>query len=117
MLYLSKTDSVPPSPFHPLKLVLPYDINERITKLLQFNLNLSCFYFSRSNLSPSGKREPEGTRANSPSSNRGEISFNFQSDFWLDVSAFEAGENELFQGNVLEGLYLRNAIRFEEWLC
>jgi alpha-glucoside transport system substrate-binding protein len=46
----------------------------------------------------------------------GEISFNFQSDFWLDVSAFEAGEIELFQGDFLEGLYLRNAIRFEEWL-
>jgi alpha-glucoside transport system substrate-binding protein len=47
---------------------------------------------------------------------RGEISFNFQSDFWLDVTAFESGEIELFQGDFLEGLYLRNAIRFEEWL-
>jgi alpha-glucoside transport system substrate-binding protein len=45
-----------------------------------------------------------------------EVSFNFESDFWLDVSAFEAGEIELFQGDFLEGLYLRNAIRFEEWL-
>jgi alpha-glucoside transport system substrate-binding protein len=49
-------------------------------------------------------------------SERGEISFNFESNFWLDVSAFEAGEIELFQGDLLEGLYLRHAIRFEEWL-
>ncbi len=49
-------------------------------------------------------------------SDGGEISFNFESNFWLDVSAFEAGEIELFQGDFLEGLYLRNAIRFEEWL-
>jgi alpha-glucoside transport system substrate-binding protein len=49
-------------------------------------------------------------------SERGEISFNFESDYWLDVSAFEAGELELFQGDFLEGLYLRNALRFEEWL-
>jgi alpha-glucoside transport system substrate-binding protein len=45
-----------------------------------------------------------------------EVSFNFQSDFWLDVFAFEAGEIELFQGDFLEGLYLRDAFRFEEWL-
>jgi DNA-binding SARP family transcriptional activator len=49
-------------------------------------------------------------------SDREEISFNFESNFWLDVSAFEEGEIELFQGDFLEGLYLRNAIRFEEWL-
>jgi alpha-glucoside transport system substrate-binding protein len=49
-------------------------------------------------------------------SERGEISFNFESDYWLDVTAFEAGELELFQGDFLEGLYLRNALRFEEWL-
>jgi alpha-glucoside transport system substrate-binding protein len=49
-------------------------------------------------------------------SDRGEISFNFQSDYWLDTSAFEEGEIELFQGDFLEGLYLRNAIRFEEWV-
>jgi alpha-glucoside transport system substrate-binding protein len=47
---------------------------------------------------------------------RDEISFNFESDYWLDVSAFETGEIELYQGDFLEGLYLRNAIRFEEWL-
>jgi alpha-glucoside transport system substrate-binding protein len=44
------------------------------------------------------------------------VSFNFQSDFWLDVSAFEAGEIELYQGDFLEGVYLRDALRFEEWL-
>jgi len=45
-----------------------------------------------------------------------EVSFNFQSDYWLDVSAFEAGETELYQGDFLEGLYLRDAPRFEDWL-
>jgi alpha-glucoside transport system substrate-binding protein len=49
-------------------------------------------------------------------SDREKISFNLESDFWLDVSAFEAGEIELYHGDFLEGLYLRNAIRFEEWL-
>lgn len=44
------------------------------------------------------------------------ISFNFHSDYWLDVSAFEAGENELYQGEFLEGLSLRDAYHFEEWL-
>jgi len=47
---------------------------------------------------------------------RDEVSFNFQSDYWLDVSAFEAGDSELYQGDLLEGLYLRDAFRFEEWL-
>ena len=47
---------------------------------------------------------------------RDEVSFNFQSDYWLDVTAFEAGETELYQGDLLEGLYVRDALRFEEWL-
>jgi DNA-binding SARP family transcriptional activator len=47
---------------------------------------------------------------------REEVSFNFQSDFWLDVSAFEAGKIELYQGDFLEGLYLQDAIHYEEWL-
>jgi alpha-glucoside transport system substrate-binding protein len=45
-----------------------------------------------------------------------EIAFNFASDYWLDVKDFEAGEMELYQGDLLEGLYLRDALRFEEWL-
>jgi DNA-binding SARP family transcriptional activator len=45
-----------------------------------------------------------------------EVSFNFQSDYWLDVFAFETGETELYQGDLLEGLYLRDAPRFEDWL-
>ncbi len=32
------------------------------------------------------------------------------------MSAFEAGEIEVFHGDFLEGLYLRDAFRFEEWL-
>ncbi len=45
-----------------------------------------------------------------------EIAFNFASAYWLDVNDFEAGEIELYQGDLLEGLYLRDALRFEEWL-
>ena len=47
---------------------------------------------------------------------RDEVSFNFQSDYWLDVSAFEAGDSELYQGDLLEGLYLRDAFRFDQVL-
>lgn len=45
-----------------------------------------------------------------------EVAFNFQSDFWLDVFAFEAGEIDVYLGDFLEGLYLRDAPRFEDWL-
>jgi alpha-glucoside transport system substrate-binding protein len=44
------------------------------------------------------------------------VSFNFQSDYWLDVVDFEAGNLELYQGDFLEGLYLRDAPRFDDWL-
>jgi alpha-glucoside transport system substrate-binding protein len=47
---------------------------------------------------------------------REEITFNFESDYWVDVSVFEAGELELYQGDFLEGLYLRDALRVEDWL-
>jgi alpha-glucoside transport system substrate-binding protein len=47
---------------------------------------------------------------------RHEVAFNFESDYWLDVAAFEAGEFELYRGDFLEGLYLRGAFQFEEWL-
>ena len=48
--------------------------------------------------------------------NRREVAFNFECDYWLDVAAFKAGELELYQGDFLEGLYVRDAFRFEEWL-
>jgi alpha-glucoside transport system substrate-binding protein len=32
------------------------------------------------------------------------------------VTAFEAGETDLYQGDLLTGLYLRDALHFEEWL-
>lgn len=48
---------------------------------------------------------------------REEISFDFQRDTWLDVAAFEAGQSELYLGDFLEGLYLRDAPRFEDWLA
>ncbi len=47
---------------------------------------------------------------------RDKISFNFESDFWVDVAELEAGELELYRGDFLEGLYLRDALRFEDWL-
>lgn len=49
--------------------------------------------------------------------NREEISFNFESDYWVDVEGLEAGELELYQGDFLEGLYLRDALRFDDWLA
>lgn len=47
---------------------------------------------------------------------RHEVAFNFKSDYWLDVTAFEAGQLELYRGDFLEGLHLRDAFRFENWL-
>ena len=47
---------------------------------------------------------------------RQEVAFNFESDYWLDVTAFEAGQLELYRGDFLEGLHLREAFRFEDWL-
>ena len=46
-----------------------------------------------------------------------QVTFNFRSDAWIDVAAFEAGETDLYQGDLLSGLYLRDALRFEEWLA
>lgn len=47
---------------------------------------------------------------------RDAVAFNFRSDAWIDVTAFEAGETDLYQGDLLSGLYLRDALRFEDWL-
>jgi oligopeptide transport system substrate-binding protein len=46
---------------------------------------------------------------------RQEIAFNFESDYWLDLTAFEAGRLDLYRGDFLEGLYVRDAYRFEDW--
>lgn len=46
---------------------------------------------------------------------RQQIVFNFDCDYWLDVTAFEAGQTDLYRGDFLEGLNLRNAFGFEEW--
>ena len=48
---------------------------------------------------------------------REEIWFNFESDYWADVAEFEAGELELYQGDFLAGLYLREALQFDDWLA
>jgi DNA-binding SARP family transcriptional activator len=47
---------------------------------------------------------------------RGEVAFNFESDYGLDVTAFEAGQLDLYRGDFLEGLHLRDAYRFEDWV-
>jgi ABC-type oligopeptide transport system substrate-binding subunit/DNA-binding SARP family transcriptional activator/tetratricopeptide (TPR) repeat protein len=47
---------------------------------------------------------------------RQEIAFNFESDYWLDLTAFEAGRLDLYRGDFLEGLYVRDAYRCEVWL-
>jgi ABC-type oligopeptide transport system substrate-binding subunit/DNA-binding SARP family transcriptional activator len=44
------------------------------------------------------------------------IGFNFEEDFWLDVMTFEAGQTELYRGDFLEGLTVRDAPAFDEWL-
>ncbi len=47
--------------------------------------------------------------------NRQQISFNFDSDYWLDVDALEAGETELYLSEFLEGIHIRDAYRFMDW--
>jgi alpha-glucoside transport system substrate-binding protein len=47
---------------------------------------------------------------------RQEISFNFKCDHWLDVTAFEAGATDLYRGELLEGIYLRDARPYNAWL-
>jgi DNA-binding SARP family transcriptional activator len=47
---------------------------------------------------------------------RQEIAFNFDGDYWFDVTAFEVGETDLYRGDFLEGVSLRDALGFEEWL-
>jgi len=47
---------------------------------------------------------------------RQEISFNFKCDHWLDVTAFEAGDIDLYRGELLEGIYLRGARLYNTWL-
>lgn len=47
---------------------------------------------------------------------RQEIAFNFQSDYWLDVSAFEAGDLDQYRGELLQGLNLRDARQYDAWL-
>ncbi len=44
------------------------------------------------------------------------ISFNFASDYRLDTVAFTAGDLSQYRGDFLEGLRLRDALQFEEWL-
>ena len=46
---------------------------------------------------------------------RQQVAFNFDLDFWVDVTDFEAGQIDLYRGDFLEGLNVRDAFGFEEW--
>jgi oligopeptide transport system substrate-binding protein len=46
---------------------------------------------------------------------RQQIAFNFESDYWLDVTEFEAGQLDLYRGDFLEGFHLRDSFGFEDW--
>ena len=46
---------------------------------------------------------------------RQQIGFNFESDYWLDVNEFEAGQLDLYRGDFLEGFHLRDSFGFEDW--
>jgi ABC-type oligopeptide transport system substrate-binding subunit/DNA-binding SARP family transcriptional activator/predicted Ser/Thr protein kinase len=47
---------------------------------------------------------------------RHQVAFNFESDYWLDVATFEAGQLDLYRGDFLEGLHVREAYGFEDWV-
>lgn len=47
---------------------------------------------------------------------RREITFNFDSDYWLDINAFKEGALEQYRGEFLEGLTLQDALQFDFWL-
>ena len=47
---------------------------------------------------------------------RQQISFNFAGDYWLDVNAFEAGAIDLYRGELLAGVNVRDAHQYEAWL-
>ena len=48
---------------------------------------------------------------------RQEIGFNFDSHYWLDVTVFEEdGQLDLYRGDFLEGLDVRDALGFEDWV-
>jgi oligopeptide transport system substrate-binding protein len=47
---------------------------------------------------------------------RQEVAFNFDADHWLDVDALEReGQLDLYKGDFLEGLHVRDAFAFEDW--
>ncbi len=54
--------------------------------------------------------------ADSILADRQQISFNFASDYWLDVHAFEGGDLDLYSGDFLDGLHVRDARQYEAWL-
>lgn len=50
------------------------------------------------------------------SADRQRIGFNFETEYWLDVSSLEAGNTECYRGELLEGVHLPDAQSFMEWL-
>jgi|GEM_PF-1924499 len=49
-------------------------------------------------------------------SDRKQIAFNTDLPHWVDVHAFEAGQIDLYQGDLLQGLHVRAAPAFMDWL-
>jgi len=48
--------------------------------------------------------------------NRRQIGFNFDSDYQLDAILLKAGQSDLYRGDFLEGVYIRDAGGFMNWL-
>ena len=47
---------------------------------------------------------------------RQQIGFNFDRQHWLDVTAFEAGQTDLYRDDFLAELHVRDAPDFEQWV-
>lgn len=47
--------------------------------------------------------------------NRQQIAFNFDSDHWLDVTQLLTGDTDVYRGDFLEGLYIRDGQGFMDW--
>ncbi|MCP5095837.1 MAG: tetratricopeptide repeat protein [Chloroflexi bacterium] len=47
---------------------------------------------------------------------RKSIAFNADADYWLDIDALTNGETAVYQGDLLEGIDIRDGRRFMDWL-
>ncbi len=48
--------------------------------------------------------------------NRQQIGFNFDADFWLDVTDFMNNQTDIYRGDFLQGIDVRDGHRFMDWL-